>query len=265
METVKVLAVLQARTTSTRLPGKVLLPLIGAPMILRQIERIKRAKLIDNIVVATSDERSDDELATVCQNSDIEVYRGNLDDVLDRFYHASMKYKPEQVVRLTADCPLTDPELIDKVITYHIDNNFDYTSNSLEPTYPDGLDVEVMCMRALNEAWNESVLPSEREHVTPFIHDNPSRYKVGHLKQEQDYSFFRWTVDESEDYEFVKRVYELLYLLDKKFSTENIFDLLAKNPELSSINDKLIRNESYEASLKQDEIFRQKLEGKNNN
>ena len=199
METVKVLAVLQARTTSTRLPGKVLLPLVGAPMILRQIERIKRAKLID------------------------------------------------------------------KVITYHIDNNFDYTSNSLEPTYPDGLDVEVMCMRALNEAWNESVLPSEREHVTPFIHDNPSRYKVGHLKQEQDYSFYRWTVDEPEDYEFVKRVYELLYRLDKKFLTENIFDLLEKNPELSSINDKLIRNESYEASLKQDEIFRQKLEGKNNN
>jgi len=164
-----ILAILQARVSSTRLPGKVLKPILGMPMLLRQIERVKQAKLIEQLLVATSDDKSDDPIEQLCRENDIACFRGSLDDVLDRFYQAAKPYQPDHIVRLTGDCPLIDPQLIDEVVVFCLSGDYDYVSNAFEPTYPDGLDVEVFRFPCLQQAWEEAELPSEREHVTLFI------------------------------------------------------------------------------------------------
>src|SRR5690348_2363069 len=180
------LAILQARMSSSRLPGKVLEPVLGRPMILRQIERIRDARRIDRLVVATSTDASDEPLIQVCRAEGIECARGSLVDVLDRFYQVGRKFAPAHVIRLTGDCPLTDPEMLDAVIAFHVDNGFDYSSNALEPTFPDGLDVEVMRFECLEQAWREARLPSEREHVTPYLYNHRERFRVGSYSGSRD-------------------------------------------------------------------------------
>ncbi len=248
----KTLAILQARSSSHRLPAKVLKPILGQPMLMRQIERIRRAKEINKLVVATSVEASDDHLAGMCAQNDIECFRGSLDDVLDRFYVAAKHYHPEYVVRLTGDCPLTDPEVIDQVLRYFFEGGFDYATNGLQPTYPDGLDVEVMRFESLQVAWKEAKLPSERQHVTPFIHGNPERFRIGHYRGASDHSFLRWTVDEPLDFELVTQIYETLYPENPNFGSQDILDLLEKNPALKTWNTQIRRNEGYAKSLKED-------------
>jgi spore coat polysaccharide biosynthesis protein SpsF len=154
----EIAAILQARVSSTRLPGKVLKPILGVPMILRQIERVRRAKKIDQFIVATSNDRTDDPLADICSNTNIECFRGSLEDVLDRFYHAAKPLNPEHIVRLTGDCPLADPQLIDQLILFHLQGGYDYSSNTVETTYPDGLDVEIFRFSCLELAWKEAIL-----------------------------------------------------------------------------------------------------------
>ncbi|HUK99984.1 MAG TPA: glycosyltransferase family protein, partial [Nitrospirota bacterium] len=183
-----ILSILQARVSSTRLPGKVLKPILGRPMLLLQIERIKRATQIDRLILATSADPSDDPVEKLCLEHNISCYRGSLNDVLDRFYQAAMPLHPDHVVRLTGDCPLADPLVIDQVISFHRQGNFDYTSNVVEPSFPDGLDVEIFRFSCLEEAWKEAALPSQREHVTPFIHLQPDRYKIGSVKNTVDLS-----------------------------------------------------------------------------
>jgi spore coat polysaccharide biosynthesis protein SpsF len=244
-----ILAVLQARVSSTRLPGKVLKPILGVPMIIRQIERVKRAKLIDKLVIATSIDKSDDQLADLCRDYQLDCFRGSLDDVLDRFYQAALKYNPEQVVRLTGDCPLTDPEVIDKVIELHLKGNYDYTSNVFELSYPDGLDVEVVRFVCLERAWKEAKLMSQREHVTIFIHQQPQLFKIGCVKNQKDLSNLRWTVDEPEDLILITRIYEHFYKTNSKFATDDILQFIDKNPLLQNINQKYERNEGLKKSL----------------
>ena len=247
-----ILAILQARVSSSRLPGKVLKPLLGVPMLLRQIERLQKSQKIDRLLVATSIEPSDDLIEKLCEEHGIECYRGSLNDVLARFYLAAHAFNPEHVVRLTADCPLTDSVLIDDVIGYYLDGGFDYASNAIHPTFPDGLDVEVLRFSFLGQSWREATLPSQREHVTPFIHQQPLRFKIGHYKSSSDLSHLRWTVDEPKDFELVTMIYEALYPKNPNFSTRDILELLEQRPELVHWNTAHQRNEGYQKSLNAD-------------
>lgn len=247
-----ILAILQARVSSSRLPAKVLKPLLGVPMLLRQIERLNRSRKIDSLLVATSTEHSDDPIEQLCGEHGIECYRGSLNDVLDRFYQAALLFKPEHLVRLTADCPLTDAKLIDEVIGFYLEGGFDYASNAIQATYPDGLDLEVFSFSCLEQAWREAVLPSQREHVTPFIHQQPLCFKVGHYKSATDLSHLRWTVDEPKDFELVTMIYEALYPNNPDFSTRDILGLLTRRPELVHWNTTHQRNEGYRKSLDTD-------------
>lgn len=245
-------AILQARMSSSRLPGKVLRPLLGVPMLLRQVERIRRATTLDALVIATSTDRSDDALERVCTENGLSCFRGALDDVLDRFYQASREHHPEYVVRLTGDCPVADPAVIDAVVRYTVAGGFDYASNTLPPTFPDGLDVEVFTFQSLETAWGEARLPSQREHVTPFIHQQPERFRTGNYAAAHDQSHLRWTVDEALDFELIRQIYESLYPTKPDFNTNDVLALLDRRPELRTLNTAYGRNEGYQRSLAKD-------------
>lgn len=250
-----ILAVLQARLSSSRLLGKVMLPLLGEPMLIRQIERIRRSRRIDGLIVATSTDPSDDPLAELCRARNIDCFRGSLDDVLDRFYRAALTLNPDHVVRLTGDCPLADPAVIDAVIDFCVAGDFDYASNALEPTFPDGLDVEVMKFACLRDARNRAGLPSQREHVTPYIYQQPEKFRIGSYKREPDISAMRWTVDEMRDFQFVARIYAALYPANQAFATDDILAYLTHHPELQEFNSAIKRNEGFDKSLERDKVF----------
>lgn len=247
-----ILAILQARMSSTRLPGKVLKPILGEPMLFRQIERIRRSKKIDDLIVATSTSKEDDQIEKLCSEKNVRCFRGSLDDVLDRFYGAAMTCNSEYIMRLTGDCPLFDPGIADELVDFFILGGYDYVSNTVEPTYPDGLDIEIMKFSALKTAWEEAKLPSEREHVTPYILKHPEVFSVGCMKNSEDLSQMRWTVDEPEDYEFVKFIYEYLYDRNSEFTWEDVLCFIQNNPEVATINSNFRRNEGYEKSLNKD-------------
>lgn len=219
-------------------------------MLFRQTERLRRCQEFERLVVATSVDPSDDTLAAECAARGIACSRGSLSDVLDRFIQSALPYQPETVVRLTGDCPLSDPALVDEVIRYFHAGNFDYVSNCVPPTFPDGLDVEVMRFACLEQAGREAMLLSEREHVTSFLRAHPERFRVGSYVAAVDRSDLRWTVDEPEDYEFVRMVYERLYPIKPDFTTDDILNLLERNPDLRSINSRFGRNEGLGKSLR---------------
>jgi spore coat polysaccharide biosynthesis protein SpsF len=245
-----ILAVLQARSSSTRFPRKVLEPLLGAPMILRQIERIRRAKRLDALVVATSEDASDDALASLCQGDGVAVYRGSLNDVLSRFIGAARRFgDPEWVVRLTGDCPLADPDVIDRVVDEALRVGADYASNSVVPTYPDGLDVEVMRYAALAAIAAEPRSDAEREHVTLALYRQPERFKIHHVRNADDCSHLRWTVDEPQDLVLVKAIYEALYPTKPDFGFADVLALIERRPELAVLNTQSKRNEGLAKSL----------------
>lgn len=247
-----ILAILQARVSSSRLPGKVMKPILGQPMLARQIERLARCRGFERLIVATSEDASDDAIERLCRQLGIACYRGSLADVLDRIYQAALPDAPDHVVRLTGDCPLADPALIDALIDFHLAQGYDYSSNCHIPSLPDGLDAEVMRFFALEAAWREARLPSEREHVTPFIRKHAERFRIGLWRNPVDLSQLRWTVDEAEDFEFVSRVYAALYPSNPAFGMQDVLDLLARQPELAAINQGLRRNAGFEKSLEQD-------------
>jgi len=250
----KIIGILQARCSSTRLPGKVLLPILGKPMLLHQIERLQHSKRLSKIVVATSDSVDDDPLANLCSINNIECFRGDLNDVLDRFYRAALTYDAQYIVRLTGDCPLADPAVVDHVIDEFIKSRVDYASNALVPSYPDGLDVEIFNMAALENAWRNARLVSEREHVTPFIHKHPEIFTLFTVKNTEDLSNFRWTVDNPEDFSFVSSIYDSLYSQNRQFNMQDILQFLGDNPELMKLNGHLVRNDGYQISIAKDKI-----------
>lgn len=251
-----ILGVLQARVSSSRLPGKVLAPIAGQPMLLQQIDRVRRARKLDELVVATSDCPDDDAIAALCQANGILCARGSLDDVLDRFVTAARPFAPEHVVRLTGDCPLADHAVIDAVIDFAVSGGFDYATNAIKPNFPDGLDVEVARMEALETAWREATLRSEREHVTPFLHKQPERFRIGHYPSQPDLSALRWTVDEPADLQFVRAVYDRLWHANPDFALNDVLELLERESELGRINDAYARNEGYAISLENDQMLR---------
>lgn len=251
-----ILAVLQARFSSSRFPGKVMKDILGEPVLYREIERVLKCESIDKLVVATSTDPSDDPIAKMCFGKEIDCFRGSLEDVLDRFYHAAEKFSPDHVIRLTGDCPLADPFIIDAVVRLHILNNNDYTCNDRPPTFPDGLDAEILTFKALELAQREAILPSEREHVTSYIYTHPERFKIGNLERSgADLSDLRWTIDEPEDFLFIAKIYEALYPQKADFSTQDVLNLLESNADLKKINDMYGRNEGYSKSLLKDGNF----------
>ncbi len=243
--------------SSTRLPHKVMRPICGEPMLFRQLERLRDSKRVDRWLVVTSSQPEDEVLVDECRRRGWEVFTGSLHDVLDRFYQAAVPIGPDQIVRVTGDCPLIDPEIIDQLIDFHLKGGFEYSSNALEPTFPDGLDCEIIEWNVIKSSWENAKIPSEREHVTPYIYkgfkSNP-RFRIGSFKGERDLSHLRWTVDESQDLELVVKIYEALYLRNSKFRTPDILNLLEQRPELKKLNSSIERNEGYRKSLEKDRL-----------
>jgi spore coat polysaccharide biosynthesis protein SpsF (cytidylyltransferase family) len=252
MSDAMVTAIVQARLGSTRLPGKVLIRLAGRPVLAHVLERVRAAKRINDVIVATGFTRDNLEIVQWCAANDVRVYCGSEDDVLDRFHEAARLAGAVHVVRITADCPLIDPAVIDLVIDRHIETGADYTANVLKETYPDGQDVEAVRIDALNRAWREARLPSEREHVTPFIRNHPELFKLVSVESEVDLGAHRWTLDTEEDLRFIEKVIERLYPGDPSFGIEAVLRLLAAEPELAGINAHIQRNAGYLTSLARD-------------
>jgi spore coat polysaccharide biosynthesis protein SpsF len=251
----RVVAILQARMSSSRLPGKVLRPIMGRPMLEYHLERLARSRKIDKLIVATSDQQDDFPICDLCDNLGVEYYCGSLDDVLDRFYRASLEYPSDTIVRLTGDCPLADAEVIDRGIEYFQKNEFDYVSNTVHRTFPIGFDFEVFYTNHLKNVWKEADLPSEREHVTPYFRNHPELFSVGQITNDVDLSRHRWTVDEPQDFEFVTKVFESLYPDNPTFTTDDILELLKQNPKLMSINYDIIHGAGYEKSIREDKEY----------
>jgi spore coat polysaccharide biosynthesis protein SpsF len=250
----RTLAVVQARLTSSRLPDKVLMPVNGQPMILFMLERVKRSRLIDEIVLATSNHPSDDVLAAEVEAAGYTVHRGPLDDVLARFEGAVAGRAADWIVRLTGDCPLIDPNVIDHLVMLAQVQRYDYCNNVEHPSYPDGLDVEVFTRAALLQAASEARLPSEREHVTPFIRNRPDQFRLGELRCPVDLSALRWTVDHADDLELVQALVSAVIARGDDPLTTDLFDLVRivdSRPDLMLLNQHA-RNEGYLKSLQAD-------------
>lgn len=247
-------AIIQARVSSTRLPKKVLLKLSGLTVLENVVNRVKQSRLIGQVIVATSTDQADDAIANLCQNKKIEYFRGDLNNLLERFYQTALSYKLTDICRVTADCPLIDPKIIDLAAKKYLTAQVDYLSTAYPlPSYPDGLDVEIFSFKALAKARAEAKLPSEKEHVTPYIWTNPKKFKLLNLKNKTDLSGLRWTLDEPRDYQFIKAVYRRLAKNNKIFLMDDVLNLLKIEPELAKINNNIKRNEGYLKSLKEDQ------------
>lgn len=250
----KTVAIIQARMTSTRLPGKVMVNVAGKPLIHYVVTRAQRARSLDLVAAATSDRPTDDVIARFCEAAGVPYYRGSEEDVLDRYYQAARHFQADVIVRLTADCPLLDPVVIDRVVSFFHSGEFDYVSNTLELSFPDGLDTEVIRREALERAWHEARLTSEREHVTAYICKHTELFRLANVRHEEDLSALRWAVDEPQDLEFVRRVYTYLGS-SPSFGMAEVIALLRDNPELRSINAQFERNEGYQKSLREDTLI----------
>jgi spore coat polysaccharide biosynthesis protein SpsF len=238
-------AIIQARMSSTRLPGKVLLDLAGQPMLARVVERTRRARTIDRLVVATTVEPEDEPIVEICRSRGWAVFRGKRDDVLDRYYQAALSDRADPIVRITSDCPLIDPGIIDRVVerlrgTASSESasaaTIDYASN-INPrrTFPRGLDVEVFTFTALSTAWQEDREATGREHVTPFLYRHPERFRIALLESERpEAASHRWSVDTPEDYELLRRIYGHFHNDD--FAWEEVLNLLTEHPEWVDLN-----------------------------
>lgn len=230
----RTVAIVQARMSSSRLPGKVLADIYGRPAVWHTATRARAAEGIDEVVVATSTDASDDPVAATCREAGIPVYRGSLADVLGRFHGAAVAHRAELVVRLTADCPMLDPEITAQVCRFFDPDLHDYVSNTAVRTFPNGLDTEVFSFESLERAFREASTPLEREHVTPYMWLDPDRFRWGSVEQQEDHSSCRWTLDFPEDLEFVRAVFEGLGRLN--FGQRDALQLLAERPEIERIN-----------------------------
>lgn len=245
--------IIQARIGSTRLPGKVLKEIEGKPLIYYVLDQVNKSKLINRQIVASTTNPKDKILIEKVKQLKYNTFAGSENDVLDRYYQTAKYFGTNIIVRVTSDCPLIDPEVIDKVIKVFLNNKSDYCSNVQPPTYPDGLDVEVFSFQALARAWKEAHLMSEREHVTPYIWKNTDKFKISNVAYDKDLSYLRLTVDQEEDFILVKNIYEKIK--KRPILLNDLIKLFGKEPELLKINSKYSRNEGYAKSLKEDKII----------
>lgn len=238
----RTVAILQARRGSQRLPGKVLRDLCGQPMMARVVDRARRARTLDEVVVATTTLAGDDAVAQLAEKRGWPLYRGSPDDLTDRYYQAALLHRAETVVRITCDCPMIEPEVIDRTVQFFWERGADYASNGLPPrTFPRGLDTEVFTFASLERAWREDKDPAWREHATPYLYRHPEIFKLAGLVNDKDYSAMRWTVDTPEDMAFVTKVYEAFG--HDRFTWSEALALLEKNPDWLEINREIAQKE----------------------
>lgn len=234
-ESINIITIIQVRMGSTRLPGKVLMDIGGRTMLARVVHRARRAKLLNKIIVATTLNSRDNPIVMECKRLDVSFSRGSEEDVLDRYYQAAQKFRADAIVRITSDCPLIDSDVIDKVVQAFLNQKPDYASNTIHRTYPRGLDIEVMTMDSLARAWREAAESHQRVHVTPYIYQNPDKFRIISVNGEADYSHYRWTVDTQEDLDFVRAVYTRFDNKDT-FNWQEVLTVLAQEPSLADIN-----------------------------
>ena len=246
-------AIIQARMGSSRLPGKVLRPLAGRPMLARIVERVGGCPSVAAVVVATTDRAADEPIRQMCAAEGIAVFAGSEHDVLDRFYQAAVRFAGDPLVRVTADCPLVDPGLLGQLVALYGTGSFDHVGVATgagalfagQSRYPDGLDAECFSVAALARAWREATSPQDREHVTPYMWRHKDLFRCGQLASPHDYSQLRWTVDNEADWGLIARIYEALYRPERPFVMEDVLRYLASHPELSATNEAFIGKEGY--------------------
>lgn len=246
----RVVAVVQARMGSTRLPGKVLADICGMPLLQHVLRRAEAALKADRVVVATTVSSADDVVARFLDERAVAYVRGSERDVLDRYRTAAAAFDADVIVRLTADCPLLDPAVIDRVIAAFVVGPVDYVSNVNPPTYPDGLDVEVFSRDALERTWQGAMRASEREHVTPYIRGHPEMFRCANVAHVEDLSHHRWTVDEPVDLTFVRRICDKLGT--GTFGMDEVLELLRREPDLTGLNAGIERNAGWKRSQAQE-------------
>ena len=249
----KPIAIVQARMGSTRLPGKVLMSLAGIPALGHVVDRLSYCEALQGIVVATTTEPDDDAVADFCEQRDVSVFRGSEHDVLDRYHQAAAHFDADPIVRITADCPAIDPVIVDRVVSGFLNGEYDLFG--LMGDFPDGLDCTVFARKALDRAWTEAKLASEREHVGPYIQHHPELFRTGGIELFEAQGHQRWTLDEPEDYELLTVIFDALYRPDDPFSSGEVIEFLDQHPELLKINNNVIRNEGYITSLGSDEVI----------
>lgn len=241
----KTIIIDQARMTSTRLPGKVMKEVLGKPLLEYQIERLKRANEADELVIATTTNNTDQPIVELCERLGVAYYCGSEEDIISRYYEAATEFGADVVVRVTSDCPLIDPAVVDKVIKHYKDNwdKYDYVSNTLTRTYPRGMDTEVFSYKVLQEVYYNAQEQPEREHVTPYICWHPERYKLDNVSHHENQSHHRWTVDTPEDFELIKLILQDLYPVSNKFTWLDVLNLLNEHPEWVQINASVTQKE----------------------
>ena len=247
----KILAITQARVGSSRLQKKILKKVNDISLLKIHLDRIKKSKNISKLVIATTNENESEKIVKIGEDAEVESYRGSLKNVLKRFYDISVVEKPDWIVRLTSDCPLIDPKLIDEIVAFAINNDFDYVSNTLKPSYPDGLDVEIFKSKVLNVAYKNASLKSEQEHVTPYIWKNSTffgtdKFTSANYKCENNFSKYRLTVDYIEDLNLIS---ELIKKLGVELSWKEYVNYLNLNSNLLKKNNNIIRNDGYLKSI----------------
>ncbi len=231
-----VTAIIQARMGSSRLPGKVLKKVNGKPLLLHQIERLKTCKLIDDLVIATTVESQDDLIVEFCEKYNVAVYRGSENNVLERYYEAWRQFGGDVIVRLTSDCPIIDSCIVDNTINYYMKHSFDYVSNTVERTFPRGLDTEVFSSTTLEDTYHKATLDRDKEHVTAYIYTHPDEFKLGSYKGEIDFSKYRWTVDTKEDFELIRHLLEAYSGREKQLTLATGVELMKEHPNWFEIN-----------------------------
>jgi spore coat polysaccharide biosynthesis protein SpsF len=246
--------IIQARMNSSRLTGKVMKKIMGKPLLELLIERLKHCRYVDEIIVATTTNAVDDVIEALAMRLSVKSMRGSEEDVLDRYFQAAKKFNLDHIVRITADCPLIDPAIVDKILKYYIDTNFkyDYLCNTLKPTFPDGMDVEIFSFEVLKKIHEFSKEKYLREHVCGYIIENPDQFNIKNYTNDEDLSSLRWTVDTPEDFSFVKIIFERLYPSKNTFHMSDILELIRQDPELMKINSKSRRNDGFLLSLGND-------------
>ena len=253
--------IIQARMGSSRLPGKVLMKSgNGMSLLYHVINQLRHCSKVKNLVIATTTNQEDDEIEKFADNNSVNVFRGSEKDVLDRYFQCAKKYSFSTIVRITSDCPLIDPQIVDKVIERFFSGNYDYATNTLIRTFPIGTDAEVFSFNALETAWKNAQLPSEREHVTPHLR-NKGNFKTINVENDTNISNLRLTVDRIEDFELINEILNNLSI--NPIHLENILELFSRKPELIEINKHINNNEGLDRSLKEDEEFIKKRENSN--
>lgn len=231
-------AFIQARMGSTRLPGKVLKQVLERPLLDFLVERLTQCRALDQIVILTSKLAQDDAIASFCQEKNLLCFRGSEEDVLDRYYQAALETKPDGILRITADCPLIDPDIVDQVVKVFHQHapHADYVSNSLQRTFPRGLDVEIFSFKALEQAFQQAHRPEEREHVTLYLYRHPEKFKLYNVAHIPSLATYRWTVDTPEDFTLIRLILEHLYPKNSQFRLNDILHLLKEHPDWNQIN-----------------------------